>query len=556
MIKGSTFSVIDYSSLASIVSAKDPSDSNSHLLTSFLCWNAPIQAALDACYDAGGGTVIIPKNTVPYYLNDTIYVKDNTTLICEDWLILADYTSTGGTFGATGDNILVQNLQIDNSNIYAGGSGQNGIGVHGKSIKFYGGEIKNCAKGVGGPEDGGKGIQIEAGNGQNIVVDGMTLTNCFMAMSTIRDYSVTEPYSGIIYNNISAYDCLIFFFVKQSNGTQVQTGMQHTVQLNNFYAKDCGAYDGVFQLSRASNVIASNGIVVNDPALVGTSLIRGNHANCQFVNIGFYGDALSVVQVDPSTYAIDSSQPNRNNRYDIQTWGQIDTLFSSNVTTPYRTLDNCFGSIQCRFDPTTAWFGNEMRNGTSSFSLTQNNKITYAATSLNYYGNGGGRPVKFSDLPSTSITAQLNSISFGNANSTNPRALDWYEENTWTPTFEADTGSGAVYVSEGSYTRIGNVVTITARIAPSSFGTLANRIIIGGLPFNNVSTPAKMGSVGITHATLPSACNISSSIGILSNNSVSFYWTNNAGGANDFVKIADVVAGSSVFFFTLTYFVA
>ena len=124
MIKGAPFNVLDYASLAEVVTAKSPGDPASHLFVTFLSWRKPIQAALDACFAAGGGTVVLPKNTVPYYIDDVIFVKDNTTLICEDWIILADYTTGGGAFGANGINIVINNLQLDCSNIFAGGSGE------------------------------------------------------------------------------------------------------------------------------------------------------------------------------------------------------------------------------------------------------------------------------------------------------------------------------------------------------------------------------------------------------------------------------------------------
>lgn len=449
-----SINVLDYEDLATTVTAKSPGDPNSHLFTSFVSWKLPIQAALDEAYNCGGGTVILPQNTVPYYLDDFITIKDNTRFVCEDWLVLADYTTVGGTVGANGSNIYVENLKIDNSNIYAGGSGQNGIGAGagpsgvGKNIKFSGGIIKNCAAGFGGSPatftagsfipglefqiksigttdftligassntvglfftatgvgtgtgeaylygDGGKGAQIEPGDGEAIVIDGMTFSNCFMAMSTIRDFGTVDDYYGIVYSNITADNCRILFFVRQANAAQSQTGLKHSVQLNNFYAVNCGAFEGVMQFSRASNVIVSNGIVVVDPGTSPTALIRGNHANCTFTNIGWYGDTNTCVTLDPSSYAQDQSQPNRNNRYDIEVWGQINTFADANINTAYRTLNNCTGNVTFRLPPALAFFGFELRNGTSTFNMNcntgpfGNSKIVQAQTNLNFYGSG------------------------------------------------------------------------------------------------------------------------------------------------------------------------
>lgn len=86
MQKDAPISVLDYSSLATTVTAKSPSNSDSHLLSSFLSWKLPIQAALDEAESRGGGTVILPPNSVPYYIDDRITVKSNTIFICEDWI--------------------------------------------------------------------------------------------------------------------------------------------------------------------------------------------------------------------------------------------------------------------------------------------------------------------------------------------------------------------------------------------------------------------------------------------------------------------------------------
>ena len=391
MITGAPFNVLDYSSLAATVTAKDPGDAASHLFTTFLSWKLPIQAALDAANAAGGGSVVLPKNTVPYYLDDYIYIHANTTLVCEDWLVLADYTTVGHTVQAYGDNILVQNLLLDNSNLYAGGSGQNGFTAgQGKNIKFYAGEVKNCKSGNNnaGTGDGGKGVQIEPGNGEDIVIDGMTFSDCFMAMSTIRDFSDTDPYYGIIFDNITASNCQILFFVKQVNATQSQTGLQHSVKLNNFYAVNCGAFEGVMAVSRASNVEVSNGIVVCADGISPTSLIRGNHANCTFTNIGWYGNTATCINLNPSTYALDSSQAIKNNVYKINVWGAINYIADADVSTAYRTLDNCYGEMTFVTAPSTGFFGYELRNGTSTFAVAQGTTQGVVTTSTAFTGSG------------------------------------------------------------------------------------------------------------------------------------------------------------------------
>jgi hypothetical protein len=65
--------------------------------------------------------------------------------------------------------------------------------------------------------------------------------------------------------------------------------------------------------------------------------------------------------------------------------------------------------------------------------------------------------------------------------SANANTLDDYEEGSWTPTLSGTSGSITVS-STALYTKIGNLVTITAGIGWSS-STLAGQITIGGFPF-------------------------------------------------------------------------
>ena len=64
--------------------------------------------------------------------------------------------------------------------------------------------------------------------------------------------------------------------------------------------------------------------------------------------------------------------------------------------------------------------------------------------------------------------------------SSNANTLDDYEEGTWTPSL----GGTATYdIRTGTYTKIGNVVTITGSIRPSSLGT-GSANTLTGLPFS------------------------------------------------------------------------
>lgn len=410
MISAAPYNVLDYASLAEVVNAKSPSDPNSHLLPSFLCWDKPIKAALDAAYAAGGGTVIIPKNTVPYYVTDEVVVKDNTTVVFEDWLILADYNLVGHCLRCVGENITLHNVMIDNSNIFAGGSGYNGVVIvpnssgTNKSIKIFGGWIKNCARGGVAPRDGGKAVQCEPGEAELFLVDGLTITDCFMALSSGRQFLSPEPYYGIVYNNITAGNCGILLFVAQTNGPQDETGLEHTVQLNNFYAVNCGTWQGTLQFSRASNVHVTNGVVVFTSGVTNQSLIRGTHANCVFDNISWYSNTNSCVNLDASDYSIANNEPYDNNVYNINVLGQINVFADAAVTTPFRTLNGCVGNVTFRLEPAVAFYGYELRNGVSTITMSCNtgpstlSKTVVTTTNVNF--NTSGFPFTFAGFGS------------------------------------------------------------------------------------------------------------------------------------------------------------
>jgi len=99
-----------------------------------------------------------------------------------------------------------------------------------------------------------------------------------------------------------------------------------------------------------------------------------------------------------------------------------------------------------------------------------------------------GKGINFTaNTPAAGMTSQL---------------LNWYEEGTWTPAYRAGAAT-FTYPSYryGKYTRVGNMVTVFARIATSSIsgGSPGDTIYIGGLPFASSST-AQIG-VSLTFAT-------------------------------------------------------
>jgi hypothetical protein len=89
-------------------------------------------------------------------------------------------------------------------------------------------------------------------------------------------------------------------------------------------------------------------------------------------------------------------------------------------------------------------------------------------------------------------TPSLNGVAFPATQSASADAntLDDYEEGTWTPTYVASSGTlGSITYAnrEGKYTKIGNMVYITATFYTSAFavGSGSGTLQIDGLPFTS-----------------------------------------------------------------------
>lgn len=83
--------------------------------------------------------------------------------------------------------------------------------------------------------------------------------------------------------------------------------------------------------------------------------------------------------------------------------------------------------------------------------------------------------------------------------SANVNTLDDYEEGTWTPIITGSTSaSGQTYTTQaGTYTKIGNQVTISCKVQLSAVGTITGTVGIGGLPFPPANTVGNNGGASI-----------------------------------------------------------
>jgi hypothetical protein len=438
-----------------------------------------IKNALTYLVGIGGGTLLVPKAASAYLINDTITIGSNVRVVFEQFLQLTTASSTGTVLYLNGNNIELINPLIDGGGA-ASDAGENGIGiVGGNNIHVYGGHVQNCNRGGTGMAFGGKGVQIEPGGVEGILIDGTEFSYCFMAMSTIRDGLTIPSDYGILFTNIKADNCDILFFVRQSNINNTN-GLEHTVQLNNFYAVQCGAFEGVMQFSRAANVQVSNGVIINSGSAI-TALIRGNHRYCRFDNIRFSGDCARIIDLDPSTFAIDSSNVCTDNTYDINYTGACNYLAYADPTTTNRILQNSYIKAVLSSDVGTKIVNDELRNGycVLDVQIPQKSVLTTTATfylearsTFASYLTGISVP-RFNSSQITFPAVQVPSADVN--------ALDDYEEGTWTPV--DNSGAGLAFATaNGDYTKIGRMVYASFNITFPATASGAN-VSIGSLPF-------------------------------------------------------------------------
>ena len=437
-----------------------------------------IQAALTYINSVGGGSVLIPGVPTFYAVaTSPLIVGSNTHVIFEGWL-KQTAASVGGGFmgtdeGSTGS--YIENVKIDCNNIYSGVSGENGFGFGGSKHKMIGGTIKNCAKGYGNASatqgDGGKGIQNET-EYNDIVVEGVTFENCFMAISTRQEHIVHAYECGPqIFSNITAQNCNIFFFVEYAGVGSVPDGKKHSVVLNGFSARNCGNTEGVFQFSNAGNVLVSDGIIVNT-TFTTPAFIRGRHRYCSFDNVQFSGNCTNIISNTIGTYCPLTALSEQNN-YNIQHIGTISTAIGSSVASD-RALTNSTINLRIDTDPTSGLVDTEVDDASTFCVITLDGKVLRGSTLFisTYYG--------------TFAAVGWSGDVIGNC-----------AEGSWTPTITSSAGTITTIADVvGLYRKVGRQVTLFLTFTISNNGTGSGylNLTTTGLPAS--VTPPTLGTTG------------------------------------------------------------
>lgn len=117
--------------------------------------------------------------------------------------------------------------------------------------------------------------------------------------------------------------------------------------------------------------------------------------------------------------------------------------------------------------------------------------------------------------------------------STDANTLDDYEEGTWTPVISDGTNNATTDAQEGDYTKIGNRVFFSGKIAISSLGSVSGDIRVTGLPFaSSGTTQGNAGGCTVTYATglnVTAGYNVTGQIGNAVSYILLYLWDNAAG---------------------------
>ena len=124
-------------------------------------------------------------------------------------------------------------------------------------------------------------------------------------------------------------------------------------------------------------------------------------------------------------------------------------------------------------------------NGTTALTLSTAQVATFAGTAIlpTTLGVGGATPA----TSGAGVTFPATQSASSDANT-----LDDYEEGTWSPVITSQSGSITSYTSDGTYTKIGRSVLVTARVGLTNVGTASGNLNITNFPFTSAGTSMQM----------------------------------------------------------------
>ena len=230
--------------------------------------------------------------------------------------------------------------------------------------------------------------------------------------------------------------------------------------------------------------------------------------------------------------------------------------------------DGTWSTVDDWFSPTAIEFYTQDQSGTEvttpRFTINRDGNIGIGtdipAETLSVAGNVR---VENSADASQYLTIDYQGLNFqntgaGSSTTSSAHLLDDYEEGTWTPGVEGLVTPGTYTISTavGTYTKIGNQVTIVGRMDTITETVAGSSSVqITGLPFASATNAVySIGTIELSNWNIDNATNSLNCFAL--NNAVKLYIRETRDGlAITNVNLADLISGSSIIRLTMTYLV-
>ena len=149
----------------------------------------------------------------------------------------------------------------------------------------------------------------------------------------------------------------------------------------------------------------------------------------------------------------------------------------------------------------------------------------------------------------TSATPDFAGVFF-NGDSADANKLDDYEEGTFTPTF-SNIGTGTYGKQVGSYTKVGDMVTVRIHIKMATLGSASGNVVIDGLPFTTSATADSFYTTSSVYGKSfnSTGINLAGSVGVSDTTILMNYDM----GGTGLVLSHTILGALGQLFFTLTY---
>jgi hypothetical protein len=163
--------------------------------------------------------------------------------------------------------------------------------------------------------------------------------------------------------------------------------------------------------------------------------------------------------------------------------------FSSSVTATAAYISNANFTEDATYFDIDTFGGKKLRLNNAGNQLIMG---TSGIVSIGSVGNNGsGAVLQVTGAATFSSTVETTGIKFPATQvaSADANTLDDYEEGTWSPDVDAQTGTYTmIFGSKGTYTKIGRVVTVQYYFRVVNKGTGSGRCILSNLPFASLTT--------------------------------------------------------------------